>query len=265
MDPPPGPVGGPDIDWRRPWFAPWCERGEPMSQRVLSGTPLHQALNQEQGAPLRFAAADALPPGVAYEQHILQSGECPTRDNLHDFFNGVVWLGMPRAKARLNVLQAAQIAAHGVGAARGAVRDAGTLFDENGAVLCAPQPLWQALSARDWSRLFIDLRPLWRDARLLIVGHALLEKLVRPRKNLTAHVWNVSGSGGSMAEWDGWLAGELTAERLASKPFLPLPVLGVPGWWPGNDEISFYDDPLVFRPAGRQEPITTQPSAASPT
>jgi hypothetical protein len=25
-------------------------------------------------------------------------------------------------------------------------------------------------------------------------------------------------------------------------------VLGVPGWWPGNEDFSFYDDALVFRP-----------------
>ena len=28
----------------------------------------------------------------------------------------------------------------------------------------------------------------------------------------------------------------------------PLPVLGVPGWWPENENFSFYDDSFVFRP-----------------
>jgi hypothetical protein len=32
-----------------------------------------------------------------------------------------------------------------------------------------------------------------------------------------------------------------------SKPWLPLPVLGVPGWWNSNEEIGFYDDAAVFR------------------
>jgi len=31
------------------------------------------------------------------------------------------------------------------------------------------------------------------------------------------------------------------------RPFVPLPVLGVPGWWPANDDLAFYDDPAVFR------------------
>ena len=114
------------------------------------------------------------------------------------------------------------------------MRDAATLFDENGAVLSAPEPLWAALAERDWQRLFVGLRPLWPQARVLIFGHALLEKLAAPRKNLTAHVWAQPCPGGAIAEVDAWLAGQLTAGRLAAKPFLPLPVLGIPGWWPGE-------------------------------
>ena len=40
---------------------------------------------------------------------------------------------------------------------------------------------------------------------------------------------------------------QLTPERLADRPFLPLPVLGVPSWWPANEDAAFYDDPAVFR------------------
>jgi hypothetical protein len=48
-------------------------------------------------------------PGQAYEAHIFQTRSVPTRDNLHDFFNGLVWLAFPQAKRRLNALQAAEI------------------------------------------------------------------------------------------------------------------------------------------------------------
>ena len=47
---------------------------------------------------------------------------------------------------------------------------------------------------------------------------------------------------------DAWLAQDLTADKLATKPFSPLPVLGVPGWWPANETPAFYDDASVFRP-----------------
>ncbi|WP_284430229.1 DUF3025 domain-containing protein [Acidovorax sp. SUPP950] len=201
------------------------------------------------GAAVRFVAHSALPAGQAYEAFIFDTGTVPTRDNLHDFFNGLVWLRYPQAKRRLNALQAEAIAQTGVGAVRGPLRDAITLFDENGAVLFAPAPLWQALAARDWRRLFVDLRPLWRQAQLVLFGHALLEKLEAPRKPITAHVYQAQGAMDSVADVDAWLAGALDAAHLATKPFLPLPVLGVPGWWPGNENFCFYDDSLVFRSA----------------
>lgn len=218
-----------------------------MSLATSQGVPLHEALNREP-SPVRFAAPGKLPPGAAYEQYIFDTGQCPTRGNLHDFFNGLAWLQFPKAKRRLNEIQAAQIAAHGVGAARGPVRDAVTLFDENGALLDAPEEIWQALRGHDWRRLFVELRPQWKEARLLVFGHALLEKLVSPRKGLTAHVWCGFPATKSIATADACLADQLTSQVLAAKPFTPLPLLGVPGWWPENEGISFYDDAQVFRP-----------------
>ena len=202
-------------------------------------------------APVRFAPQSALPEGTAYEQFIFDTGCVPTRDNLHDFFNGLVWLHFPLAKKQLNRLQAGALATQGVGAVRGPLRDALTLLDENGALLAAPEPLWQALVARDWQRLFIDLQPLWPEARLVLFGHALLEKLVSPRKPITAHVYRAPAAvkNAAIEEVDAWLAQALEREALAGKPFVPLPVLGVPGWWPQNAQPGFYDDPQVFRPA----------------
>lgn len=233
-----------------------------MLGRAAGGQPLHEALDG-QGAPVRFLPAAALPPGQAYERFIHEHGACPTRENLHDFFNGLCWIGMPHTKRRLNELQAAQIGRAGVGAVRGPVRDAITIFDENGAVLAAPPGLWQALVARDWRRLFVELRGQWAHASLTIVGHALLEQLARPRKDLTAHVLVLPAPAAPLPELDRWLAGELGAERLQAKPFTPLPVLGVPGWWPANLNFSFYDDSFVFRAPGTKKLRTTAPPDAS--
>lgn len=204
---------------------------------------------------MRFVSQSALPEGEAYEAFIFQNRQVPTRDNLHDLFNGLCWLQFPQTKRRLNALQAEQIAASGVQPLRGPVRDALTVFDENAAFLIAPAPLWEALLARQWQRLFLDLRPLWAQARLVLFGHALLEKLVNPRKAITAHVFGGPAPGGaflgsgSLAELDAWAASQLSAELLATKPFVPLQVLGVPGWWPANEDAGFYDDTGVFRPA----------------
>ena len=239
------------IDWSAPWLAPWRALGQPLAQQLLQDDPtVHQALQTaaQPGAPVVFVPQSDLPEGAAYEQHIWDTRRVPTRDNLHDFFNGLVWLEFPQAKRRINELQAQAIAQDGVGAVRGPLRDALTVFDENGALLQAPAALWQALRARDWQRLFIELRPLWAEARLVLFGHALLEKLVSPRKPMVAHVYQAPQAIKSIAALDGWLAQAMQPQPWDTKPFAPLPVLGVPGWWPGNEAPEFYADAQVFRP-----------------
>ena len=296
----------PPIDWRQPWLAPWRDPGQRVAQAIAAGADLPAALNREWAAQQRmqqrvaggtlavqapnevatpnaaahaghpgieFVPQSALPPGQGYEHYMAQTGQCPTRENLHDFFNGLCWLRFPQTKRKINQLHATELerastgagcgignaatAGTGVGARatasatspqRGPVRDALTVFDENAAFLLAPPLLWQALEARDWPRLFIELRPLWADAQLVLFGHALLEKLVAPRKPITAHVYRAQPTMPSLEPLDAWVAADLSAERLATKPFVPLPVLGVPGWWPENENVSFYDDAQVFRP-----------------
>lgn len=237
------------MDWQQPWLADWRDPGASLSALIQQGTPVHQALNDHGSAPVRFCDPAELPKGQAYETFVFEQRRCPTRHGLHDFFNGLCWMRFARAKTRLNALQAAEMARQGVGAARGPVRDAITLFDENGALLLAPEPLWQALAQRDWQRLFGELRPQWASARLILFGHALLEKLLHPRKGITAHVldWQV-GRDVAPDELDQRLSEVLQPDWLAPKPFLPLPVLGVPGWCADNDDPRFYADDKVFRP-----------------
>jgi len=126
------------IDWAAPWLQPWKTRGESLAAALqAAGVPVHAALSAAP-APVRFVPQSDLPEGQAYEQFIWDTRCVPTRDNLHDFFNGLVWLEFPKAKRRINELQAQAIAQDGVGAVRGPLRDALTVFDENGALLQAP-------------------------------------------------------------------------------------------------------------------------------
>lgn len=275
-------MGLPVVDWAQPWLSPVRGAGLALVASLAQAEVASSALNAEVSAgpsvadalnasplvcpapcPVHFVPQHSLPPGEAYEAFIRRTGQVPTRDNLHDLFNGLVWQRFPRAKARLNVLQAAEIARQGVGAVRGPVRDAITVFDENGALLLAPPVLWRALLARDWHALFVAHRPLWATATLVLFGHALMEQLVEPRKNITAHVLieqfasdiddcDSAGQGvgapDGLAALDTALATRLSPELLAGKPFTPLPVLGVPGWWPANADPGFYADASVFRP-----------------
>ena len=225
--------------------APWLLPYVPVARNVLAAAKTNsvaEALSAAGEGAVRFVEQAALPDGEPYESFIARTGCVPTRDNLHDLFNGLIWLSYPQTKRRLNAIHALEITARGGAAgARGPLRDALTLFDENAAILQAPPTLVEALRSRHWKALFIDYRAEWQSARLALFGHALLEKLMQPRKAITAHVWLVE------AVTDDAIASSLAPARLAAKDFLPLPVLGVRGWWPDNENPAFYDDADVFR------------------
>lgn len=215
-------------DWALPWFAPYRDVAGPVFERLSAGLSVWQALGPE-----RFEPAAALATG--YEHHVAATGRVPTRDNAHDLFNGLVWLRCPAFKAALN---RAHVAAPPAPAGRrGPLRDALTLLDESGLLLQAPPALALALRDQDWATLFVTRRPLWRQTRLRVVGHALLEKLLAPRKPLCARVLLV----------DDIEAPALPAS-LCPADLPPLPVLGIPGWWAPNASCGFYADDRVFRP-----------------
>ncbi|MGV0961010.1 MAG: DUF3025 domain-containing protein [Limnohabitans sp.] len=251
----------PDIDWDAPWLADWRAVGQPIAQRVVAGCTQPQALADAGLAPVGFVPQADLPESQAYEDFIFAHGLVPTREGLHDFFNALCWMHFPLAKKRLNQLQAAEIARAGVGQVRGPVRDAATVFDENAWLIQPSDALWAALSEHRWHDAFVGLRDEWARTRMWTFGHAALEKLVQPYKSITVHLWRVPEAVAS-DDIDHWLAQDLTAEKLAGKPFSPLPVLGVPGWWPGNEVASFYDDTSVFRPR-RLRGRTEKPYAVS--
>ena len=259
------------IDWSHPWY----DSVRPtFAQLALTGDEFIEAFNRNaealglrnhEGLLLRFVPQSALPEGTAYEEFIGATGQVPTRDNLHDFFNGLVWQTFPLIKRQLNALQAAQIAQAGVGKSRGPARDAATIFDENAALLVVRadsrgRALVDELRAHCWLAALFEKRALFgphahAHAQVWLFGHALMEKLVAPRKAITAHTRVVfvedayfSLAPDAQRAWlDAHMAAQLALEGLSTSGFTPLPVLGVPGWWPGQDQ-DFYLDTTVFRP-----------------
>jgi hypothetical protein len=217
----------------------------------------------EQIKEVRFVPQSALPEGQAYEDFIFKTAQVPTRDGQHDFFNGLCWHRFPLAKRRLNQLQAAEIEAQGISATRGPVRDALTLFDENVVLMHAPDEVWAALQARDWLKLFVDLREQWKQVHLVLFGHALVEKLVTPYKSITGHVYRVAShiNPHDEAALDAWLVQDLQPAKLATKPYEPLPVLGIPGWCADNAERAYYEDTNVFRPKRELAPKARKETA----
>ena len=136
-----------------------------------------RGLRAPDGTPLRFMAGSAVG-AVDYERSVA-SGQIPCKlegaGARHDFHNALVWLRFPRLKSAINQLHCRQAdtgrrlretsladchaAAHPPARGRGALRDALTLLDENGALWPAADPAWVALlEARQWTALFVERR-----------------------------------------------------------------------------------------------------------
>jgi len=263
-----GSAGAACCDLDAPWFEPlrpWASRSDPRAAgrtdlALLNRFADERGLRTEGGARIRFVDASRAPAG-AYERVVRETGLVPTRVDgagmLHDWFNALVWLAFPRTKARLNRLHADVLAAPPA-AHRGALRDAATLFDESGAVFACRDPVFAAALRRlDWQALFIDGRDRFRThVAVRIVGHGVFEKLLAPYKALCAHAWVIDAAsavapGEPDDALDACCAASLQPQALSAASLCPLPLLGVPGWWPASEDPRFYADRAVFRTSRR--------------
>lgn len=212
------------------------------------------------GLPVRFVPPQS--DGLGYESRIALRGEVETRpDNWHDWFNGLVWLTFPKAKAALSARHAAAVMEEVEW--RGSVRDAMTHFDECGAVVAAEdESLLALLASFSWRELFVERRAeAITGLRIFIFGHATYEALLKPFRGLTAKCvltpvapgWLAKSLDEQMADIDTWLAVDLAAGKHADPRGLqPLPLLGVPGVTAENEDPAYYDDTWQFRPGRRQ-------------
>lgn len=225
--------------------------------------PTLAMLNQQLAAhlPVRFISDQEFEGwGCYYEQAVAQ-GVVPTRaNNWHDFFGAIIWALFPQTKSLLNQLHMVDINAFGLGK-RTPRRDRITHFDECGLVLAVTDKghVQQLLQQHDWQQLFITQRHCFGTCwQPIIFGHALYEQALAPFIGLTAKcvVLEVAPSffqlsaAEQYAKLDPLLALELKRRALFDqpRPLLPLPLLGIPGWWPANEDPNFYQNKDYFRP-----------------
>ena len=225
------------------------------------------------GKPLRFIEPEKAVGKRAsghYENGIFATGQVPTRpENWHDFFNALVWITFPYAKAALNrihhhalnkTLPAAQ---QRVDKKRGAWRDAATLFDESGVVVLSRRRELVALLRRhDWKAAFWRERTSVEAAmRFLVFGHALYEKALNPYVGMTGKGIFITVDDAFFQRPLAWqlpvidrrLAGFLLRQLSSNADLSPIPVLGYPGWFSANTQESFYDNRQYFRPLVRKK------------
>ena len=215
---------------------------------TLNALAERRNLRNATGLPLRFAPQTRRCGQHDYEFGIYTSGLVPSRErNWHDLFNALIWLTFPATKATLNAVHHAALPQ---AANRTPASDAATVFDESGLVLVGEdESLAELLAARRWREALVLRRNDWRQIRAYIVGHAVLEKLLTPWPGITTKSLFLK----LPAETPPDQLDSVIAQRWRSTTItvpaalFPLPVLGIPGWWPANEQADFYADEKVFR------------------
>jgi hypothetical protein len=220
---------------------------------TLNTLAARRDLRNATGLPLRFAPQTQRCGQHEYESGIYTSGQVPSRErNWHDLFNALIWLTFPATKATLNAVHHAVLPQ---AANRTPASDAATVFDESGLVLVGEdESLAELLAARRWREALVLRRDDWRKVRAYIVGHAVLEKLLTPWPGITAKSLFLKMPAETPPDQlDAAIAQRWQSTAIAMPAALfPLPVLGIPGWWPANEKADFYADEKVFR---RPQPI----------
>ncbi len=209
-----------------------------------------------------------------FEPRAFLMGEVQVRPlDWHDLFNALVWMAFPTTKAVINARHYESMSA-GESGNRQAVRDALTLFDEDGlVVLSRDTGLLDLVREFRWKELFWNRRKqVAKHMRFFLFGHALYHKALDPFVGMTgkAVLLEVPDRfvelplNSQIAEADRLLAAHAWDRKRMryGRDFSPVPVLGVPGWWRGNEEEKFYDNTDYFRP-GRGGFGARDPAASS--
>lgn len=268
----PAPLWDHDFARRDPWFAPLRSLAEKLPQIGWPNVEVLDHVAQEtgrrivnaRGQRIRFVRNDdPAHAGHAYEPLTYEHGQVRVRPiDWHDLLNALVWMTFPTAKAAINARHQQAIEAQ-AGSVRSPVRDALTHFDEDGmAVLSTDPALSQLLREFAWKELFFAHRAqVAQSMRFVPIGHALYDKLRAPFIGLTAKCIVFEVAPDALArerealrmQVDRLLALHILdpTHLLAPRELQPLPVLGVPGWWPDNEDARFYENVDYFRPGRR--------------
>ncbi len=231
----------------KPWLDSFNDSDWPdlAALNVFAG---RQNLTNANGLPLRFSPQAIACGQHEYESVIHASGCVPSRErNWHDLFNALIWLAFPETKAALNL---AHQSALRPGCNRAPASDAATLFDESGvALISADAELIKLLAARRWREALVDRRDAWSRISIHVIGHALLEKMLTPWPGITAKCLFLQMPADSdRAQVDAAIAWHWRESCIPNPATLfPLPLLGIPGWWPPNEDPEFYQDRRYFR------------------
>lgn len=190
-----------------------------------------------------------------YETHLYETGGLPTREhNWHDFLNLLVWQSFPRLKAQINAMHYEEKQKNS-SKQRNTRQNRLTQFDESGVIVLSAYPEYEALlKAHDWKTLFVRQREsVQAQTRYFLFGHGKYEQMMSPFIGLTGKAIVLACDASLLQESDALqqaYVDEHLAEHLAAflkVAMLPLPLLGIPGWYEENQSPTFYDNKAYFR------------------
>jgi hypothetical protein len=263
----------PDCLERSPMFELLRRRAPARGPAWPETADLQRALDERappvvnaRACPLRIAPPGPRRSGFAgkYEARVYLEGALPVRPgDWHDYFNVLVWLAFPRAKAALNARHYVELERQRAAGEenRGPAQDALTLLDESGVIVAASdEGLLDLLREWRWKELFWERRAdLAARMRFFAFGHALCEKVLRPFVGITARavLFRVDADllaaplDAQVGALDERMAAHVAGNLRGTRELAVVPILGIPGWHPDNDREGFYDNTDYFRPARR--------------
>ena len=231
-----------------PAFAPYA------NALALYGDIVAGRAERPSGVPVFVPPPPRTISAIDFERRVIEHNELIVRaDNLHDVMNALVWLTFPKTKRAVSVAHVA-LGVNRDGKTRPRRRDVLTLFDEAGAIILSQRDdLKEMHKAHLWRELFVNHRAAFIDeARVILFGHGALEQLgSRPHRGLTVKaLWLPLAHDTPLVEVDAWMAEHVAAGELLAEDEhrLPLPIVGIPGWFAENERADCYDDAAVFRP-----------------
>jgi len=193
-----------------------------------------------------------------YEWEVYHSRTILMRENCwHDFFNNLTWLMWPKLKSAI-INRIYRETLNNNAKQRSPCQNLLTHFDECGMVICSDRiELFEAIKQFQWKAFFWETQDLLEHCQAVIIGHGLLEKGLTPYLGMTGKALFLQvTSDYFMLNFDEQAAylDQQIAEMILDAQYLsspqdlsPFPLLGWPGWWPGNECESFYENRIYFR------------------
>ncbi len=246
---------------RKTW--PKLEHYQQILQQNVPG------LCSDSGSPLKFVPQGSKPVHAEdhYEARIYLKGEIQTRaNNWHDFFQVLIWSIFPKTKSTLNDLHysESQLTNKMPNTNRGPLENAIALFDECGSIIIScKEELLTLIREFQWKILFHEKKLLVEEhLRCFVFGHAMYEKAITPYIGMTSPAILLLVDSTFFTEplskqlqfVDNSVTELFNSRKVIQSPkdLHPFPLLGMPGWYEGQQNENFYDNTNYFRTGRRQ-------------